>query len=437
MPQFDYVYGADGNLESKTEVQHGTTTPTTYGYDDANQLTNDGAISHSYDETGNRTDTGYSTTYGNRITSDGTWTYSHDNNGNVTSKENITTGIVWEYHYDVVNHLTAVQRWSDNTPSKVLEYDAAYGYNASGLRVTKVEDKDGAGATYSAVTSKYTLDGWNPATSNGLVGRENFAVRAKLNGSNAVETQYLWSDRIDDGLSRIDVGGTTEVRWTLTDFQKSVRTILNGSGTAINDLAYDAFGNVTLETDATKNGDYAWTGRERDVETGLQYNRARWYDPTTGRWLTQDPLGFDAGDSNLYRYVNNAPTMAKDPSGLQVGQVPGVIQKGLGKIGKGVGDEIFDFYDSFLTQQKNKVYNSKYEGVSSSGLQILVQIASGQTSRLFELQRPTYPRIRSELLYHGSVLSGAENFFTWQGKRDNNVLGWNRGAKIPVVGRVG
>ena len=48
-------------------------------------------------------------------------------------------------------------------------------------------------------------------------------------------------------------------------------------------------------------GNYAYTGREFDVETGLQYNRARYYDATTGRWISQDPMGFDAGDSNLYR----------------------------------------------------------------------------------------------------------------------------------------
>src|ERR1019366_3426819 len=63
---------------------------------------------------------------------------------------------------------------------------------------------------------------------------------------------------------------------------------------------------------------YGWTGREVDVETGLQYNRARYYDAATGRWISQDPLGFDAGDSNLYRYVNNGPTDAADPSGLEL-----------------------------------------------------------------------------------------------------------------------
>ncbi len=52
--------------------------------------------------------------------------------------------------------------------------------------------------------------------------------------------------------------------------------------------------------------------------TGLQYNRARYYDPTTGRWTSEDPLGLAAGDDNLYRYVNNDPTNASDPSGLVI-----------------------------------------------------------------------------------------------------------------------
>jgi RHS repeat-associated protein len=53
------------------------------------------------------------------------------------------------------------------------------------------------------------------------------------------------------------------------------------------------------------------------VRYSLQYNRARYYDPSIGRWISQDPLGFEAGDSNLYRYVNNRPTATTDASGLQ------------------------------------------------------------------------------------------------------------------------
>ena len=45
----------------------------------------------------------------------------------------------------------------------------------------------------------------------------------------------------------------------------------------------------------------------------------RWYDAGVGRWLSQDPIGFAAGDANLYRYVGNGATNWVDPSGLQWG----------------------------------------------------------------------------------------------------------------------
>lgn len=61
-----------------------------------------------------------------------------------------------------------------------------------------------------------------------------------------------------------------------------------------------------------------WTGRESGSETGLQYNRARYDDPKVGRWTSQHPLGFAAGDANIYRYGGNDATGATDPSGLQI-----------------------------------------------------------------------------------------------------------------------
>jgi RHS repeat-associated protein len=62
---------------------------------------------------------------------------------------------------------------------------------------------------------------------------------------------------------------------------------------------------------------FGYTGREWDSDVKLQYNRARWYDPAQGRWISQDPIGFSAGDVNLYRYVGNGVTGATDPSGLE------------------------------------------------------------------------------------------------------------------------
>jgi RHS repeat-associated protein len=60
---------------------------------------------------------------------------------------------------------------------------------------------------------------------------------------------------------------------------------------------------------------YGYTGREQDGETGLDYYRARYYDASNGRFISEDPLGFGAGDGNLTRYVGNNPTNFTDPSG--------------------------------------------------------------------------------------------------------------------------
>ncbi len=62
---------------------------------------------------------------------------------------------------------------------------------------------------------------------------------------------------------------------------------------------------------------FLFTARPFDGDTGLQNNLHRWYDPAVGRWLSEDPIGFEAGDFNLYRYVGNTPIILIDPSGSE------------------------------------------------------------------------------------------------------------------------
>jgi RHS repeat-associated protein len=103
----------------------------------------------------------------------------------------------------------------------------------------------------------------------------------------------------------------------LTDHLVSTRAVIDNSGTVQDSIVYDGYGNITYQTPSpTTSPLYTYTGRELDVETGLQFNRSRYYDAGTARWISQDPMGFDAGDSNLCRYVNNRPTDAMGPSGL-------------------------------------------------------------------------------------------------------------------------
>jgi RHS repeat-associated protein len=83
----------------------------------------------------------------------------------------------------------------------------------------------------------------------------------------------------------------------------------------------DSFGNHIASTRTR----YTYTGRERDPDSGLMYNRARFYDPQLGRFTSDDPIGFGGGDINLYGYVWQSPLRLRDPLGLDGGWAPSDI----------------------------------------------------------------------------------------------------------------
>jgi RHS repeat-associated protein len=105
------------------------------------------------------------------------------------------------------------------------------------------------------------------------------------------------------------------VQWALSDQQGSVRDVINSQGQLLNHIRYDSFGNITSQSNANVDFRFGYTGREFDEETGLYYYRARYYDAAIGRFISEDPMGFGAGDSNLYRYVGNSATNFTDPTG--------------------------------------------------------------------------------------------------------------------------
>jgi RHS repeat-associated protein len=81
-------------------------------------------------------------------------------------------------------------------------------------------------------------------------------------------------------------------------------------------VIYDPYGNIVTETNASEGDRFKFAGMEYDSVTGLYYDHARYYDAAIGRFVSQDPMGFAAGDTNVYRYVGNAPTDDTDTSGL-------------------------------------------------------------------------------------------------------------------------
>jgi RHS repeat-associated protein len=271
----------------------------TYTYDNANELT--GAYksgtqseSYSYDVNGNRTGTGYSTTIMNETATSPGVTYSYDNAGNTISEQTGSTTTTFTYDYR--NRLTEVA-----TGGTVV---ATYTYNALDQRIGVKENSTQTWTAYAGTSADA-----NPY--------------ADFNGSGALTMRYLFSPGATNGgllnevLGRTSSGGTTA--WYLTDQLGSVRDIVSTSGSSLDHIVYDSFGNVVTETNAS-NGDRltGFAGLDRDTVTGLNLAVYRQENPRTGKWDTLDPLRFGAGDADLSRYAGNSPADEVDPSGLQV-----------------------------------------------------------------------------------------------------------------------
>jgi len=75
-------------------------------------------------------------------------------------------------------------------------------------------------------------------------------------------------------------------------------------------------GKLTSESNSSVDLLFGFTGKPLDDDSGLQNNLHRWYDAAIGQWLSEDPIGFDAGDSNIRRYVSNRPLHGLDSTGL-------------------------------------------------------------------------------------------------------------------------
>ena len=97
------------------------------------------------------------------------------------------------------------------------------------------------------------------------------------------------------------------------------------------------YGNVVTQTNATNADRFMFAGMEYDSVTGLYYDHARYYNSVVGRFVSQDPKGLAAGDTNLYRYVENQPTIATDPGGSQP---PGIFNK----LGGAISNLLWDWW---------------------------------------------------------------------------------------------
>ncbi len=139
--------------------------------------------------------------------------------------------------------------------------------------------------------------------------------------------RYLWNpaavDQLmaDEQVTDPDVAG--DIVWPLVDHQGTIRDLAvydpaTDTTTVVNHRTFDAYGNLQSQTNPAVDCLFAYTGRPLDQATGLQNNLHRWYDAATGRWMSEDPIGFEGRDGNLYGYVGNGPTNMTDSTGTTV-----------------------------------------------------------------------------------------------------------------------
>jgi RHS repeat-associated protein len=149
-------------------------------------------------------------------------------------------------------------------------------------------------------------------------------VVADVDATGGVVRSYVWGPGIDNLLSlTVHTGVTPRVYLAVRDHLGTVHALVDESGAVVESYRFDAWGRVLgvydgqgtpLQQSAIGNR-FLWQGREYSWATGLYYFRARWYDPVTGRWLSNDPIGISGG-LNQYVFCGNNPVNFVDPWGL-------------------------------------------------------------------------------------------------------------------------
>ena len=170
------------------------------------------------------------------------------------------------YTWDARNRLVGI-----NGPSA----SASFAYDALGRRIMK---------TINGQSTGYHYDGLDIVRESGGAG----------------EASYLRSLAIDEAIARTDAAGSATY---LADILGSTVALADSSGGPTTAYTYEPFGG-TQASGAPSPNPFQFTGRENDG-TGLYYYRTRYYDPRTGRFVSEDPIGFLGGDANLYMYVDS------------------------------------------------------------------------------------------------------------------------------------
>ena len=348
--EYEYSYYLDGSDACKVRKESGIIETTSYEYDGLKRLTEEAVTTGSstdtyayeYDDYGNRskmTATGsetYETVYD--YTTNGKYTallQKETKTVDGTSEEIVANGLATSpadllttdnsdveetvYTYDANGNQiikTADGKTETNTYDGLNqligftdgETTASYTYDVDGLRLSKTVD---------GKTTKHVWDG-NQQLVADVLDSELYSANCYLRGTNLVAT-YSYQNGEKSGYT-----------YYTQNAHGDVVNLTDSTGAITKSYTYDAFG-VEKNIDDTDTNAFRYCGEYYDSESGTIYLRARYYNPTTGRFISRDSYAGKKEDPlslNLYTYCYNNPLIYIDPSGhLSLKDISSFINK--------------------------------------------------------------------------------------------------------------
>ncbi|MDD3144651.1 MAG: hypothetical protein PHV23_00910 [Candidatus Gracilibacteria bacterium] len=335
------------NLSRINSLNNGVNTYN-YTYDDVNNITSDSIKNYLYDDI-------YRLTSVNE-TNSGTLlkSFNYDNVGNRINNFNSKTGSGANYDYEtnILNQYTSlsgsissyelqeiieeIQTGSgeiqtittytgsivttnentnfvyDNNGNLKNDGEKTFSYDYKN-RLTKVESSSGIIVQYSYdVMNRRYLKQTEDKTTRYIYSNENILQEITTDETTTTTKDYINGIGIDDLISYEENNNTYYFH---KNHLGSVEGITDSSGNLVVSYEYDSFGNFEITSGANSGNTRLYTGREYDSEIGLYYNRARYYNPELGRFISRDPIDI-SDDVNLYAYTKNNPVNFTDNLGL-------------------------------------------------------------------------------------------------------------------------
>ncbi len=378
---YEYSYYFDGSDACKVRNENGIMETTSYEYDGLKRLTEESVkvgnktsdtYSYEYDDYGNRskmTATGtenYETVYEYSV--NGKYTallqketktvedenalklqdnvkqtvYTYDSNGNQVKK--VADGKTETNTYDGLNQLIG---FTDG------ETTASYKYNVSGLRYEKTVDGQ---------TINHVWDGSKQIIAD-VIDNQFYEADCYIRGTNLV-AKYNYRN-----------GDKSEYTYYTQNAHGDVVNLTDKDGKVTKSYKYDAFG-VEKNIDKNDTNAFRYCGEYYDTETGTVYLRARYYNPTTGRFISRDSFAGKLNDPlslNLYTYCHNNPIRYIDPSGHSIisnaiNNVKKAVQNKISSTQKAISNaanNIANYAKNALTNAK--ISNSDVDNKNNSG----------------------------------------------------------------------